>query len=269
VRGKPRDFTVSGTVAVHDSKLVNRLPLFDLRRSGGAAASTGIHLPGVTLPAPWRGRLDVGIATSEPFAVETNLLTGKLDAQLRLRGDLAQPSLLGTIASDDATVILPGARLRASALLLEFRADAPTLPRLTASARGRRHGFDILVNAQGRYDRPDIVFSSEPPLPSDELLVLVTTGARPSGLRDVRGVGAVLGTYVAQEFADWIFGSESTEAKDSFLDRFTVETGTEMSRGGSESIVVEFRIGERVYLQGERDVYSDINMGLVYRLRFR
>ena len=42
-----------------------------------------------------------------------------------------------------------------------------------------------------------------------------------------------------------------------------------MSRGGNESIVVEFRVGDRTFLQGERDVYEDVNMGFVYRIRFR
>lgn len=269
VKGPLSDLAVTGKIGLRDSKLVTRIPLFDLRRTGGDSTSRGISIPGVELPDPLHVRFDVEVVTLQPFEVETNVLEGKLDVQLALLGALAAPRLQGTVSGPDASVILPGVRLRASTLLVQFTAAASEYPTITMNARGRRHGFDIQVNARGRYDHPDIVFSSDPVLPADELVVLITTGARPAALRSTTGVGTVLGAYVAQEFADWVFGSESTEAKESFLDRFTIETGTEMSRGGNESIVVEFRVGDRTYLQGERDVYEDINMGIVYRIRFR
>ncbi len=269
VRGPLDNLVVGGSVALRDSRIVTRVPLIDLRRTGGAAISTGIQLPGFALPAPIRARLDLDITTKEPIAAKTNVFEGDLHAQLDLLGPTTAPRLQGTITGPDATVILPGVRLRASALLLQFTNENPTLPTLTLTAAGRRHGYNIQVTARGRYDRPDVEFSSDPPLPPDDLVVLVTTGARPSGLRSTTGVGAVLGAYAAQELADWMFGSDSTEAKERFLDRFTIQTGAEMSSGGSESIVVEFKLGDRLFLQGERDVYEDINMGVVYRIRFR
>jgi translocation and assembly module TamB len=260
---------LTGRVGLRDSRLVTRVPFFDFRRTGGESTDTGLQLPEIDLPEPMRVDLDVDIVTAEPFAIDSNVLEGNLHAQLEVLGDLSDPRLQGAVSGPDAYVILPGCRLRATTLLLQFTDENPEVPTLTVTARGRRHGYDITVNVRGRYDRPDIEFTSDPALPPDELVVLVTTGARPSALRGTRGVGTVLGSYVAQEFADWIFGSESTEAKEGFLDRFTVETGTEVSRRGNESIVVEFKLGEHTYLQGERDVYEDINMGLVYRLRFR
>lgn len=268
-RGPIDDVLIRGKVALRDGKLVTRVPLIDLRRTGGAAPTSGIRLPSLTLPPPLHARLAVDVVTAEPFVAQSNVLEAELHAALELTGDLDAPRLVGTVSGPDAAIILPGLRMRASTLLLEFTSAEPELPRLTVNARGRRHGYDIQLDARGRYDRPDVVLASSPALPPDELVVLVTTGARPAALRSTTGVGTVLGAYVAQEFADWLFGSESTEAKESFLDRFTVETGTEMSRAGNESIVVEFRVGERLYLQGERDVYEDINMGVVYRLRFR
>jgi len=269
VAGPLRELAISGRAELRDSKVVTRVPFFDLRRTGGDTTSAGIVLPGVELPPPLHALLDVEVRTAEPVAIKTNVLEGKLDVQLALLGDLAAPRLLGAVSGPDATVILPGVRLHASTLLLQFTAEAPHRPTLTLNARGRRHGYDIQVNARGPYDHPDIVMQSDPVLPPDELVVLVTTGARPQALRSTTGVGTVLGAYLAEEFANWIFGSESTEAKEGFLDRFTVETGTEMSRGGNESIVVEFRVAPHVFLQGERDVYEDINMGVVYRIRFR
>lgn len=268
VQGPLADFAITGDIGLRDGRMVTRLPLLDLRSSGGQAATAGIPLPSIDLGEGRRARLDLRVKSLEPFVVKNNVLDGALHIQLSVLGDLAQPILQGTVSGAESTLILPGVRLRASTLLVDFSAQNPRFPTVTATARGRRHGFDIQAVVRGRYDRPEILLSSDPPLPSDELIVLVTTGARPQTL-GVQGVGTVLGAYLAQELADWIFGSESTEAKESFLERFTVETGTEMSRGGTESVIVEFRVLDQVYLQGERDVYEDLNMGVVYRVRFK
>ena len=46
------------------------------------------------------------------------------------------------------------------------------------------------------------------------------------------------------------------------------KAGREISRGGVESLVVDFDLDDRFALRGERDIYEDYNMGLVYRFRF-
>ncbi len=267
--GPLSDFAIAGDIGLRDGRLVTRMPLLDLRSSGGRAATEGIPLPSIDLGEGRSARLDLRVKTLDPFVVKNNVLDGALHVQLAVSGDLSQPILSGSVSGPDSTLILPGVRLRTSTLLVDFAAANPRFPTVTATARGRRHGFDIQAVVRGRYDRPEIVLSSDPPLPADELIVLVTTGARPQALGGAQGVGTVLGAYLAQELADWIFGSESTEAKESFLERFSVETGTEISRGGTESVIVEFRVLDRMYLQGERDVYEDLNMGVVYRLRFK
>lgn len=269
VSGPVREMVVAGEVALHDSVMLTRIPLLEWQRTGGRAATAGIAIPGLDLGPDVGARIDVRVITKEPFAIRNNVLDGKLDVALAVRGTLANPVLEGTVSAPDARVLLPGIRLRATTMLVEWKRESPRFPTLTVAAQGRRHGFDVNVVVRGRYDRPEILLSSTPPLPPEELIVLVTTGARPESLRGSAGVGTVLGAYLAQELADWIFGSESTEAKESFVDRFSIETGTELSRGGTQSIVVEFRVLDSVYLRGERDVYEDLNMGVVYRLRFR
>lgn len=269
VQGPVRDLRIEGLVELHDCVVLSRVPLLDWQTTSGRAANEGIVIPGLDLGPDIGGQLDVRVATREPFVIRNNVLDAALDVALSVRGPLSQPTLEGTVSGPDARVLIPGVRLRANTLLVEFQRDAPRFPFLTVSAEGRRHGIDVTAVVRGPYNRPQVLLSSSPPLPPEELIVLITTGARPESLRGSSGVGAVLGAYLAQEFADWIFGSESTEAKEGFLDRFTIDTGAELSRSGTQSIVVEFRLLDSIYLQGERDVYEDLNMGVVYRLRFR
>ena len=269
--GPPNAIEVTGKVALHSSKLISRIPYVVHGRVGGEAVREGIVLEGVDLGPDVRVNLDVAVTTTEPIAVKTNVLRGPLNTFLSVGGPLSAPTIEGKVSSDESTLILPGCRFKTTTMLVEFDRESPRFPKLNIVGSGRRHGFDVQMVVRGRYDQPEIVFSSNPPLPADELAVLVTTGARPQTLRrrGARGAATMVGSYLAEELADWLFGSESTEAKESFLERFTLETGTEISADGTESVVVEFRMVDRLFLQGERDVYEDVNFGLVYRVRFK
>ena len=109
-----------------------------------------------------------------------------------------------------------------------------------------------------------------------DLWSLVTTGARPEALaaNSASSNTAILATYVIQELVLTYLASESTEASQSFVSRFTFEFGRELSRDGAGTWEVNFDIGELWYvperfgLRFERDVYEDYNLGLGYRWRF-
>ena len=47
-----------------------------------------------------------------------------------------------------------------------------------------------------------------------------------------------------------------------------LESGQEVSRDGLETIRAQFRLFGNVFLEAERDVYEDYNVGLLYRIRF-
>lgn len=275
-KGKASKIEIGGSVALVQSKVVGRIPFINVSRAGGVAVRQGIEIPGIELPEGMAGTFNLSITTKDPIDVKTNVYSGGVTVALDVKGALDAPLILGTISSvarknTDARLKLPGVSMRLTTMLVTFDRDSPRFPRVNIVASGRRHGYDVQMIVRGRYDRPEVLFSSNPPLPSEDLAVLVATGQRPQALRQsgVRGVGSLVGSYIVEELADYLFGSESTEAKESFLERFTLETGTEISANGNESIVVEFRAFPRVWLQGERDVYEDINFGIVYRFKFK
>ena len=108
--------------------------------------------------------------------------------------------------------------------------------------------------------------------PPDEPYVLVTTGVLPDTLQQqgLRGRATMVGGYVAQEILEFYFGSDSTERGESLIDRFHFYSGREISRNGVESLTVDFDLEKdgQFALRGERDVYEDYNMGVVWRVRF-
>jgi hypothetical protein len=271
--GTARDLQVAGTIALgRGSKYVRRISILpDLNSKGGEIASEGLQL--VELPPAIGDRLtfDVAITTAEPFEVRTSVFDGEVDVAAGLRGKGSAPRIEGTMSMRRGVLRFPGANLYVTSGLLTFTRSAPLYPDLTIQAEGKRMGFLVSMAVTGRYDAPQVTLSSVPPLPPQDLIVLLTTGQLPSALVESGAAGQArfVGGYLAKEVLETWFGSESTERGESLLDRLTIETGREVSQNGTESILVEYELWPTISVQVERDAYEDYNLGLVLRFRFR
>ena len=271
--GTPRAVAIAGEVVLgRGSKYVRRISLIpDLNARGGATASTGLRLFELPRGIGDRVTFDVAIRTSAPFEVRTTVFDGEVDLATRLTGKGSFARLLGTLALRDGILRFPGANLRVTSGLLTFSRGDPLYPELLVRAEGKRMGIEIAMAITGRYDRPEVTFSSVPPLPPQDIVVLLTTGQLPSTLveRGPEGQARFVGGYLAKEVLESYFGSQSTERGENLFDRLTIETGREVSPNGTESVLVEFELTKNLAVQAERDAHEDYNMGLVLRFRFR
>lgn len=270
IHGDLETLAVEGRVALSSGTLVQRFSLVPDFRSRGAGTSTGITLP--TIPDPFGSHVkyDVEIVTDEPFAIFCHVVETKIRANARLRGTGSAPRIEGTASALDGVVRLPAMSLKVQQALITFDPDRPRFPKLFALARGRRLGVDVQAQVEGSLDRMEVELSSTPALSSEEITVLLSTGRLPDDLRErgLQSQAALVGTYLAQELVDFYLGSDTTERDETLLDRFSFESGREVSRNGVESITVEFDMRSGFFLQAERDLYEDYNMGVLYRFRF-
>ncbi|MEO6594945.1 MAG: translocation/assembly module TamB domain-containing protein, partial [Planctomycetota bacterium] len=271
--GTPQALAVGGEVALgRGSKYVRRISVLpDLSAHGGATANEGLRLAELPPAIGDRLEFDVAIKTNEPFEVRTSVFDSEVDVIAHLRGKGSSPRVEGTMALRRGMLRFPGANLRITSGLLTFKRAEPLFPELLVQAEGKRMGFVISMTITGRYDQPQVQLSSVPPLPPQDLIVLLTTGQLPSTLADrgAEGQARFLGGYLALEVFETYFGSDSTERGESLFDRVTVETGREVSKNGTESILVEFELTPTLSVQIERDAYEDYNLGFVLRFRFR
>jgi hypothetical protein len=271
--GTAHDLQVGGKIVLgRGSKYVRRISILpDLNSKGGETVNDGLRL--VELPAELGDRLtfDVAITTGEPFEVRTSVFDGEIDVAAGLRGKGTAPRIEGTMSMRRGMLRFPGANLRVTSGLLTFTRSEPLFPTVTVQAEGKRLGFLVTMSVTGRYDAPRVTLSSVPPLPPQDLIVLLTTGQLPSTLvaSGAEGQARFVGGYLAQEVLESWFGSDSTERGESLLERLTIETGREVSQNGTESVLVEYELSPNVAVQVERDSYEDYNLGLVLRFRFR
>ena len=266
---------VRGTIMVSNSKYIKRLSLVpDLKMKSGTTSSD-IFGPW-SFPGGERFDFDIRLETMEPVTVATNILDTKVDVGCNLVGQGSALHLEGACVSRTGKLRFPGMSMRLNSVRFVFSKTNPTRPDIFVTAQGQRHGIRIRLQAKGPWDEPVVTLTSTPALQAKELWALAATGVRPNSLarNDARANTSIIVTYVLQEALLSYFASESTEASESFVSRFTFQFGNEISRRGEETWQVDFDIGglwvvpPNFGLRAERDVYEDLNMGLVYRWRF-
>lgn len=220
---------------------------------------------------------DVRLAGAKTFEYRTNLLEASLRPDARLRGTGAYPFLEGQVYLDEASLTLPSGELKLASGLLTFRREQPLQPEvaLTAGMTIQRHA--VRAVATGTLDELEIVLSSTPPLPNDDLWILVLTGQLPATPGQDRSAQAMeaLAVFLARDGLVRWFGSDPGAA-DSLLERIEIDVGAKASASGQPTGRVLFylkpqtrRSSRATYLSAEIDEYDRVNyaLGIVFRPR--
>ena len=163
--------TVSGDVLV--TKLAVT-PGFDfgsyLERSRQSAAITSANSP------LYNVKLDVAVRTSPELQMKTAVARLSGDANLRLRGSVARPSVLGRadILEGDAT--FNGIKFRLDRGDITFANPVAIEPQVNLQATTHVRNYDLDVTVTGTPERLNVNYRSEPPLPKSDIIALLALG---------------------------------------------------------------------------------------------
>lgn len=270
--------SVGGAVTITGGGLVYNVFLKDLLEIPRRPAPGETLVPLRFRDPPLRDlRLDVRVGAREPFPIRGNLARIAVRPDLVLSGTGQRPVLTGTVHVEPGRLSLPGGPLAVQAGRVEFVAASPDRPRLDIPASARMLGYDIAVRLTGPLDEPEVVLSSAPPLPREELLLLLLTGTPPAsaGTDALRAAaGTRVAVFVARNFLEKVFGEGFVEAEEIVLERFEMDYGRTVTESGGATIDTRFRLtgdlagtGGALYLTSQKDAYDDYNVGL--RLLFR
>jgi hypothetical protein len=135
-------------------------------------------------------------------------------------------------------------------------------------------GYDIAIRAGGRYSAPELELSSVPPLPGEDILLLLLTGRAPGAtLTGDDGIDAAetVIVYLGKDLLSRLF-----EGEGSMMERVEFQTGADVTQNGGSTAQVRIRVsgradgvGRAIYLRGERDIYERINFGARFVMRLR
>lgn len=269
--------TIAGLVTLVDARYSKNFELDLTGRSGPTSGARGSQVFRFRDALLANARFQVDVRGAEAVKIENSTLATSLWPDLTLQGTGELPVLSGSIFLDPSYVRLPGGTLRIDAGTIRFTEANPFVPTLSLTGSTRMRGYDIQVVIAGPADNPEVALSSNPPLPHETLLVLMTTGqlAEEGTHSSVGETAATLATYLAEDVFAREFGA-GPGAGDSLLGRFELLSGQDISQSGAETILIRFRMSDadpkgrrHWHLVGERDVWDYYNYGLRVTFGFR
>jgi translocation and assembly module TamB len=255
--GEPR---LSGNVNLRDSLFLSDVRAF-LPKGGASAARRPPYFAIETPPVnSWALAVDLG--GEEFIRIRTPVFTGVASARFRLGGTLGEPRAIGEIAINHGNVRMPFATFAVTQGSVRLTESDPYEPAVYLRGTGRRYGYDLTMEVEGTASQPIVVFTSSPPLDSEQVVLMVMTGAPPSSeiTNSATQRAASIGLFLGKS----LLGSIGADGNDA--DRLSFESGEKISRQGKETYDIEYKLSDRWSLTAEYNEYDEKNAGVKWRI---
>jgi translocation and assembly module TamB len=250
---------IAGAITVRDA--IQLGDLADLLPNGTAGANSAPPYFSVDVAPFNRWQLAVDAKADGTLRIRTSIFSGSASANFRLTGTLGDPRAVGQITLQHGQISLPFAAFDVQSGAVRLTADDPFHPQIDLSATSRRYDYDLRMEVSGSAFAPTVNFTSNPALPSDQVVLLVTTGQVPSAgtaygnsSAQVAGLGAFVGQNLFQGL-----GSAGS-------DRLDVTAGQELSLKGRPTYELDYKLRDRWWLVGEYDEFDEYIGGVKWRV---
>ncbi len=183
--------TVSGTLGVVDGVFYRDIELLPIGRpfTGPSAAELPRidtpQAPTESFPEPFRNwGLNVTVRTERPFLIRGNLATGQITGSAQIGGTFGSPAPSGKFLIEDVRASLPFSTLYVRSGTATFTPASGFDPILDLRGTAEPHPYVVTIYVYGRASDPQMLLTSTPPLPENEIMTLLATGTTTSGLED-------------------------------------------------------------------------------------
>jgi translocation and assembly module TamB len=202
-------------------------------------------------------RLDVHIVSSPQLNFQNAFAKLAGDVDLRLRGTLASPSLLGRVSITEGSATIAGTRYDLERGDITFTNPVRIEPVIDLSATARVEDYDISLGLHGSPQKLAVTYRSDPPLPEADIVSLLALGHTASQQRlytqqqeqaITNPTDALLGGALNATVSNRVqklFGAGSVKVDPNYLGAF----GNSTSR-----ITVQEQLGRTVILTYATDV---------------
>lgn len=203
-------------------------------------------------------RLDVRIHSAPQLNFQNAFAKLAGDVDLRLRGTVATPSLLGRVSVTEGNAVIAGTRYDLQRGDITFTNPVRIEPTIDLSANARVEDHDITLSLHGTTDKLAVNYRSDPPMPESDVVALLALGRTGNEQRlytqqqeqalsnpttDALLGGALNATVSSR--VQKLFGAGSVKVDPNYLGPF----GNSTSR-----IIVEEQLGRNVTLTYATDV---------------
>jgi translocation and assembly module TamB len=123
-----------------------------------------------------RVRLDVHVTSAPELAFQNSFASLAGDINLRVRGTLENPSILGRVDISQGSASFAGTTYRLQQGDIVFANPVTISPEIDLEANARVQNYDIIITLHGPPSKLDISYRSEPPLTQSDVLALLALG---------------------------------------------------------------------------------------------
>jgi hypothetical protein len=268
---------VGGEVAVVDSLFHRDIELLPI--GVPLPAPTAAALPRLdasprtllSLPAPFATwPLSVRVRSANPFLVRGNFATGRAVADMRIGGVLARPEPSGEISVSDFEAALPFSKLQVKRGRLLFDPAHGFDPVLEIRGSSEPRPYRVSMNVYGRASDPQLVLSSSPPLPENEIMILLASGATTTGLEDPQAASSRALQLLAEELRRGRFGAtRSLRPLLGLADRVDFAVAEPDPYTSESYSTATLEITDRWYLSAGMGAEGETRAFAVWRIQFR
>jgi len=187
------DLRLSGTSAssiLSGTVTLMRATLSAQTDVGSLLASTAKPVSLAAAPNAYvRGiQFDVRIDSAPNLEVVTTLTRNiQVDANLRLRGNVEHPIVLGSISVTEGEIDFFGNKYTINRGEVNFNNPVKLAPVLNMDLETRVRGITIDITFAGPLDKLSFSYRSDPPLESSQIIALLAVGREPVGLGNTPG----------------------------------------------------------------------------------
>ncbi len=172
LQGTQTNLLLSGNVTITRFATSPDLDLAALAAQANATVQT------VALPnAPSNHvRLDVRLTSSPQLNFQNAYAKLAGDVDLRLRGTLASPSVLGRVSITEGSAVIAGTRYDLQHGEVAFTNPVRIEPVIDLTATARAEDYDITLGLHGPPQKLAVTYRSDPPLPEADVVSLLALG---------------------------------------------------------------------------------------------
>jgi len=291
-QGTQQSSQLTGTVMITRFSVSENLDLATL----AAQAKTTPTIAPPDAPSN-RIRLDVHITSSPQLNFQNAFAKLAGDVDLRLRGTVATPSLLGRVSVTEGSAMVAGTRYDLQRGEINFSNPVRIQPNIDLNATARVEDYDITLGLHGTPDKMSVSYRSDPPLPEADVVALLAVGRTQSeqgiytqqqqsanSTTDVLLGGALNATMSSR--VQKLFGAGSVKVDPSYLGalgnsttRITVEEqvgryvtltyATNVDTSAQQLLQAEIAINRHVSVLVERDESGVFSMVLKNTRRYK
>ena len=191
--GTSEQSTLGGTVTIRRTGFN---PQSDLS-SVMARSAEPVQTPSVRTGLLGGINFDVQIESAPDIQVQSTLTQDlQVDANLRLRGTLTNPALIGRVNITQGQVVFYGTKYAVHQGAVAFYNPLKIEPVFDIDLETKARGIDITLTISGPLNKLNLTPRSDPPMPFSQIVQLLATG-------DAPGLDPTLATGVAASAQGW------------------------------------------------------------------